>query len=457
MEEKLLSKRFENDGYVEGKYVPVDMTVENAIYNFEKECDEGVYTFETYKCECGASEEHFEVLAKKDRYGLEVNTVICKCCGMIMTNPRINQDGYNLFYDKYYRDIYSGSHAGNEAFFNKQLSYGRQIVKSIEAFIDLNRIKSVLEIGCGSGGILKAFDELGKNYTIKGVDLGSEYVLYGSEKGLDLENISSSELAKRNCKYSLIILCHVFEHFLDIEKELKAITELLEDDGYLYIEVPGAKNIVRGGAYNGNIMLYLQNAHVRHFTKTSLTNIMGKYGFELIVGNEQVASLFRKGKKIEAFHSEYDEQLKFWNDLEKRHLLVESEEIKALQQEELSYKIEQEYLDKWVENLEKGKLTSKYLLSKGYKSVAIYGDGNVGQQLYMELLKTGFTVDYIVKTENNEDIEYGVPMFGEEENLPPTQLMIMTLPLKSTTIRRKLSEYNFDIMPFGSMILEQYE
>ena len=43
----------------------------------EQEKENSVYQFEHFKCECGAGEEAFDVLAEKDRYGLKNRTVIC--------------------------------------------------------------------------------------------------------------------------------------------------------------------------------------------------------------------------------------------------------------------------------------------------------------------------------------------------------------------------------------------
>ncbi len=57
-----------------------------------------MYSFEGVSC-CICEEKNFELLSKKDRYGLYTPVVICKECGLIQVNPRMTQESYNQFYD----------------------------------------------------------------------------------------------------------------------------------------------------------------------------------------------------------------------------------------------------------------------------------------------------------------------------------------------------------------------
>lgn len=107
---------------------------------------------------------------------------------------------------------------------------------------------------------------------------------------MDLEQCTSAELLRRNEKYDLIILSHVFEHFLNIEGELNVIKNLLNESGELYLEVPGVFDIFK--SYASDFLSFLQNAHVYHFTLHSLQVVMARYGWEMVKGNEGIRSLF---------------------------------------------------------------------------------------------------------------------------------------------------------------------
>lgn len=286
----MLGKRYVMDGV---EVIELNELQRNAKNKFLKDiyAEDSMYEYETYYCECGAGEEDFEVLAEKDRYGLPVRTVICKKCGIVMTNPRMTQDSYNYFYANIFAKLYRGDDGNDDigARFRKQVARGKYICDFVEKYME-EPIQNVLEIGCAAGGILYAFKE--KGYQVTGVDLDDEYLEYGRGMGLDLRLGHSSELLKENKKFDLIILCHVFEHFLDIENELEVIRNLLSESGVVYIEVPGIK-MLKHGTYDGDFLLYLQNAHIRNFTLSTLTNVMIKYGFKLHVGSELIQSLYK--------------------------------------------------------------------------------------------------------------------------------------------------------------------
>lgn len=46
-------------------------------------------------------------------------------------------------------------------------------------------------------------------------------------------------------------------------------------------------------SYGNDFLRYLQNAHVYDFTLGTLEQVMNKYGFELVTGNENVNAIFK--------------------------------------------------------------------------------------------------------------------------------------------------------------------
>lgn len=178
MERKLLSRRYAYDGKAYYKMNDIQIKAKQRV---EERVNNGEYHFETFTCECGAKEESFRILAEKDRYGFKVQTVICKNCGLMMTNPRMTQDAYNLFYDSEYRKIYLGVESANDVgdnFFASRKKRGEVIAEFVGNKVGRD-IKSVLEIGCSAGAILEAFKE--KGCKVKGIDLGGEYIEYGKK------------------------------------------------------------------------------------------------------------------------------------------------------------------------------------------------------------------------------------------------------------------------------------
>ncbi len=261
----------------------------NMKAEVERKVEEGVYLFEQIECPiCRISNK--DLLGEKDRYGLFFSTNICHTCGLIYTSPRMTQESYIHFYNSEYRKLYGGIEKPDMTFFDRQRQKGERIYNYLikNGLLDSADI-SVLEVGCGAGGIIDFFREKGAK--VKGLDLGKEYVDYGKEAyDLDLQVGMLSDLIT-NEEPDLIIYSHILEHILDVRKEVALIKKYSKRDTLVYIEVPGIKEIHKN--YEMNILKYFQNAHTFHFSLESLANLMGTNGFELICGDQFVRSVFK--------------------------------------------------------------------------------------------------------------------------------------------------------------------
>ena len=128
LKENLLSDRMKNDG---NPNVSLNDIQKKVLSLVKKEISESNYKFEEYDCECGTHYDELITIAKKDRYGLELNTKICPNCGLLMTNPRMTQETYNKFYDSFYRRLYVGREYAGEEYYTAQLARGKRIYEYI--------------------------------------------------------------------------------------------------------------------------------------------------------------------------------------------------------------------------------------------------------------------------------------------------------------------------------------
>ena len=92
----------------------------------------------------------------------------------------------------------------------------------------------------------------------------------------------------------VMIYSHVLEHILEPKEEIAYINKIMKTGGYLYIEIPGVKNLVN--TYEKNFLSYLQIPHVYHFSLITLNNLLSLNGFKLIKGDKFVRSIFRKSE-----------------------------------------------------------------------------------------------------------------------------------------------------------------
>lgn len=289
----MLGKRFEYDG---APIFPLNKLQKQMKKQIELKIKHGIYQFKSIPC-CTCSNEDFEKLSKKDRYGLYSPVVVCKQCGLIQTNPRMNQKSYNDFYKFEYRKLYLGERKPNEEFFTLQYKSGKRIFSYLQdAGILTNSSFNlfIFEIGCGAGGILQYFRE--KGYNVQGCDLDEKYLNFGRKNyNLDLFNGTIKEISL-NKSPDIIIFSHVLEHLLFPKKDLEYIFNLISDNGYIYIEVPSVEEIINSEYLN--FLNYLQNAHTYHFTLTTLRNLLEGIGFKMIKGNRKIISIFKKSNII---------------------------------------------------------------------------------------------------------------------------------------------------------------
>lgn len=257
-----------------------------ALESFKEKIRDGFYSFEEVTCLCEKKDSL--VVSEVDRYALPVRTNLCKHCGLMWTSPRMTDASLIEFYNHDYRPMYSGDKKASELFFDEQVNHGRFIYWFITENIGAVANFSVFDVGCGAGGILLPFKEVG--CSVAGCDLGREYLDYGRTQGLTLEHGDFNSL-KHYAPADLVILSHVLEHFPNPLASLKGISSLIKENGYLYIELPGVFNI--HNSY-GSFPLFLQNAHLYHFCLESLKNLLASSGFTFVVGDETIYAIFQK-------------------------------------------------------------------------------------------------------------------------------------------------------------------
>jgi len=124
-----------------------------------------------------------------------------------------------------------------------------------------------LDIGCAEGFFGKRLmDEL--KWEVDGVEISLDRFV--ASENLNKVYTSTEEV---NDKYDIILCFHVLEHMSNNDI-LKEFHRLLEDDGFLVIEVPNKS----GHRYIKNDM---NIEHVRFFDQKSIVNILSENGFTI--------------------------------------------------------------------------------------------------------------------------------------------------------------------------------
>ena len=280
-------------------------------------------------CLCGGNNKL--KIATIDRFGLDFSSYICKKCGLIFTSPYICDSSLPFYYNRFYHPLHFGTAKPIESLFSK--GQGAKIFSFVRPYLHLNDIR-IFEMGAGCGTNLLEFANVAKKYNIEadcyGTEYNSDYVKYGNKNGLKLTSNSIEEYAnKTNDKFDLIILSHVFEHFIDPFNTLKYLKKISHEDTILYIEVPGVLDLKTRYVYDCDFLKYLTHAHTFNFSLSSLKATLNQCGFELVQGNEKVESIFRLNRNgNNSFtlreNNNYEEILSYLTDLETNLVFYQS-------------------------------------------------------------------------------------------------------------------------------------
>ncbi len=98
---------------------------------------------------------------------------------------------------------------------------------------------------------------------------------------------------------------------------------------------------------------------------------------------------------------------------------------KSIDQNTKRLKSYYDILNKWLSMKQKGESLEEYFLDYGYKSVAIYGMGELGKRLYDELKDTNIKVLYAI--DKNSGGKYlDIDIKSPDEDLPEVDVTVVT-------------------------------
>jgi SAM-dependent methyltransferase len=154
-----------------------------------------------------------------------------------------------------------------------------------------DQVSSILDVGCGSGGVLmKLSEDYGKKIgnglaKFDGIDLSINAIKIANRlypKAAEHNVSFSVELIDKNNvgeKYSIISLIHVLEHCPDMLEMLNACEMKAK---YLYINVPIEVNLLYTLRRNVLVNQYLSYGHLHFFNEQFFLCWLEKNGFEIL-------------------------------------------------------------------------------------------------------------------------------------------------------------------------------
>lgn len=223
--------------------------------------------------ECPLCEaEDFHVLSSKMQFGLDLDTVICKQCSFVYTNPLPEEKLYNQFYElaysRFYRKISTPIN-------QKVISpYVKDKIDLMSKYIDVSK-SSMLEIGPGNGAFLFWSSKYFKQVT--GVEPSEEFVSKMMDFDIRVLNGTIETARLEDEKFDVVCMFHVLEHFYCPNTALVKIRQILNERAFLVLEIP---NILK--PFKSLDKYFLRYVHPSNFSTNTVTRILAKHGFDIV-------------------------------------------------------------------------------------------------------------------------------------------------------------------------------
>jgi len=264
---------------IELKFCPVCKSSNNLTIYAKKQCN---FDNNPSNPETLASNAILKYLIQRDH--ITINTMRCSNCGHLFLSPTFSPDeirkmysseSYKLFaelkktYENKTKQKWEQIVAGNNWDEKKKESLLKrpEIIKDV-----LNRYatwyrKKILDLGGASGHNLTSFKKESQLFVM---DLRES-----EEKNEDIVYFRDYDSLSKNAPFDIIISTHTFEHIVDLDQEMKNISNILKKGSHVYIEVPCDSFSIIAKKKPRNIY-----PHINFFTRNSLENLFLLNGFK---------------------------------------------------------------------------------------------------------------------------------------------------------------------------------
>lgn len=276
----------------------------------------GAYQMQPRNCElCGGST--FTIISEKERYGIPMQIGVCQTCGLLQTTEVMRPADYVDFFSHIYRALCGALAPSPKDGFTKERHRGKHLLQLAQKKIPAHEHRSVLEVGCGSGGILSIFAQAG--YSVHGYDLDDDCLNYGRSQGLDLRRGALQDV-NENEQYDIVISSLLLQYLPNLPAMIRKLRALVRPGGYLVLEIAGLYDLAASdNRYHKDLMRLLHFICLTYPDRELMVAAIESSGFKTIYADELVRGVFQRSENggtsfIPSLHK-HDETLQFIQNL----------------------------------------------------------------------------------------------------------------------------------------------
>lgn len=216
---------------------------------------------------------------------LPVVVVQCKSCGFLFNSPRPDKSALESYYSddkqasgQIFRDHSPDSHYPK--LYARRAAFLAQILR-------LRFGGRLLDVGCGTGGFLRALSLELPGWELTGLDPSKNAIDACVHQNLQVQQGAVGDDILNARSFDAISLVSVLEHIPDPVAALNWCRQRLTADGLLFVEVPNSlqPELSLTGFFNLE--------HIVHFTPGSLGRMLGEQGLTSGVRDRDAAGVIR--------------------------------------------------------------------------------------------------------------------------------------------------------------------
>lgn len=213
---------------------------------------------------CGGKE--VAILSNRSRSGKPLQTVICRACGLVWSDPRPHDA--RQFYEEEYRLSYKQTYSPKPKHILRAGKVALSRFEKIEPL--LADRKAVLDVGTGGGEFAYLLQSLG--HRVSGIEPNKGYADYSiREYGLTVQVGFVQDAAFPPESFDVVTIWHVLEHTEDPGSVLALLRSWLKTDGMLVVEVPNVEATCQAPHST------FHEAHLYNFNVVSLRRLAKKH------------------------------------------------------------------------------------------------------------------------------------------------------------------------------------
>lgn len=231
------------------------------------------------------------VIARKDRAGRPLQTVMSTESGLVFTDPRPTPEEVRQFYAEDYRRQYKKVHTPKP---KHVLRAGRLAVQRLAAISPYLRDKAKI-LDAGSGGGEFVYISCQRGYKARGIEPNRGYARYANQQyEVDVFNGFYQDARYPSESFDCVTLFHVLEHLEDPVASLRVLSGHLRTGGHFVVEVPNVASTATAPGQKWHL------GHLFNFSSATLAAVGMKAGLTPLSVQQSrdggvLLAVFRKG------------------------------------------------------------------------------------------------------------------------------------------------------------------